>query len=128
MLCVNSTLELNHLGWSRAMPPVIMRTPDHPELHDESVETLCRDDPAHACVFACAAFLSDNRADLVRIAVFTLVVECAEDAIAPREVGAYVHEHIPASELITLDATGHRPQASAPDATASAISSVARST
>ena len=88
---------------------------------------FCRNNPAHARVFARTTFLSDNRGDLARIAVPTLVIECAEDAIAPREVGAYVHEHVPGSQLITLDATGHCPQVSAPDATASAISAFVRS-
>ncbi len=121
------SLELNYLGWSHAMAPVIMGTPDRPDLQDELTETFCRNNPAHARVFARTTFLSDNRADLARIAVPTLVIECAEDAIAPREVGAYVHEHVPGSQLITLDATGHCPQVSAPDATASAISTFVRS-
>jgi len=66
--------------------------------------------------------------DIVRELDPTLVIECAQDAIAPREVGSYVHEHIPDSRLVTLDATGHCPQVSAPDATASAIPASARST
>jgi sigma-B regulation protein RsbQ len=121
------SMELNYLGWSRAMAPVIMGTPDRPELQDELAETFCRNDPAHARIFARTTFLSDNRADLARIPVPTLVIECSVDAIAPREVGAYVHEHVPNSRLITLDATGHCPQVSAPDATASAISAFVRS-
>ncbi|MCV7348813.1 alpha/beta fold hydrolase [Mycobacterium parmense] len=120
------SMELNYLGWSHAMAPVIMGTPDRPQLQDELVETFCRNDPAHARVFARATFLSDNRDDLGRIPVPTLVIECAQDAIAPREVGAYVNEHIPDSRLVTLEATGHCPQLSAPDATASAISAFAR--
>ena len=51
----------------------------------------------------------------------TLVLECAQDVIAPREVGAYVHAAIAGSRLVTLDATGHCPQLSAPEATAEAI-------
>lgn len=121
------SLELNYLGWSQAMAPVIMGTPDRPELQDELAETFCRNNPAHARVFARATFLSDNRDDLAQIPVPTLVIECAQDAIAPREVGSYVYEHIPDSRLVTLDATGHCPQVSAPDATASAISAFARS-
>jgi sigma-B regulation protein RsbQ len=123
-----TTLEQNYLGWSRAMAPVIMGTPDRPELQDELADTFCRTDPEHARVFARTTFLSDNRADLPRIPLPTLVIECAHDAIAPREVGAYVHEHIPGSQLITLNATGHCPHVSAPNATASAISAFARST
>jgi sigma-B regulation protein RsbQ len=122
------SLEQNYLGWSRAMAPVIMGTPDRPDLQNELAETFCRTDPEHARVFAHATFLSDNRADLPRIPVPTLVIECAYDAIAPREVGAYVHAHIPDSQLITLDATGHCPHVSAPDVTASAIAAFARAT
>jgi sigma-B regulation protein RsbQ len=55
------------------------------------------------------------------VRVPTLVVQCAQDAIAPPEVGEYVHEHIPGSRLVTLDATGHCPQLSAPEQTAAAI-------
>jgi sigma-B regulation protein RsbQ len=105
-----------------------MGTPDRPELQNELAETFCRNNPAHARVFARATFLSDNRDDLARIFVPTLVIECAQDAIAPREVGAFVQERIPDSRLVTLDATGHCPQVSAPDATASAIAAFARPT
>jgi sigma-B regulation protein RsbQ len=49
------------------------------------------------------------------------VLECLQDVIAPREVGAYVHAAIPTSRLVTLDATGHCPQLSAPRATAAAL-------
>ncbi|GAC1406026.1 MAG: alpha/beta hydrolase [Mycobacterium sp.] len=119
------SLEQNYLGWSRAMAPVIMGDPDRPELIEELAETFCRADPDHARVFARATFLSDNRADLPRVALPTLVIECAQDAIAPREVGAYVHAHIPDSRLVTLDAIGHCPHVSAPAATASAIAAFA---
>jgi sigma-B regulation protein RsbQ len=57
------------------------------------------------------------------VTVPTLVVECAHDVIAPRGVGAFVHARIPGSRLVTLDATGHCPQLSAPEATAEAIRS-----
>ncbi len=51
----------------------------------------------------------------------TLILECTQDVIAPREVGAFVHETIPGSELVTLDATGHCPHLSAPETTNEAI-------
>ena len=120
------SLGQNYLGWSRAMAPVIMGTPDRPDLADELADTFCRTDPECARVFARTTFLSDNRADLPRIPLPTLVIECSQDAIAPREVGAYVHAHVHGSQLVTLDATGHCPHVSAPDATASAIADFAR--
>jgi sigma-B regulation protein RsbQ len=122
------SLESNYLGWSRAMAPTIMGAPDRPELADELADSFCRTDPSRARVFARTTFLSDNRADLQRVSVPTLVIECAEDALAPREVGAYVHRHIDGSELVTLDATGHCPQLSVPQATAEAIAAFAGAT
>jgi sigma-B regulation protein RsbQ len=116
------SLDSNYLGWSAAMAPVIMGNPDRPELGQELTNSFCRTDPRIAAVFARATFLSDNRGDLAAVTVPTLVVECTHDAIAPREVGAYVHAHVPGSRLVTLDATGHCPQLSAPEATADAIS------
>jgi sigma-B regulation protein RsbQ len=119
------SLESNYLGWSQAMAPVIMGTPERPELNDELTQSFCRTDPTRALVFARTTFFSDNRADLPRVTVPTLVIECARDTLAPREVGTYVHEHIAGSQLVTLDATGHCPHLSAPDETAAAIAEFA---
>ncbi|MFD8521194.1 alpha/beta fold hydrolase [Streptomyces capillispiralis] len=116
------SLESNYLGWSVAMAPVIMGNPDRPELGQELTNSFCATDPDIARVFARTTFLSDSRKDLAGVSVPTLILECEHDAIAPREVGAYVHSVIPGSELVTLAATGHCPQLSAPEATASAIS------
>jgi sigma-B regulation protein RsbQ len=115
------SLESNYLGWSAAMAPVIMGNSDRPELGKELTNSFCRTDPEMARVFARATFLSDNRGDLPRVRVPTLVLDCSQDAIAPREVGAFVHAAVPGSRLVTLDATGHCPQLSAPGATGDAI-------
>ncbi|MEV6807905.1 alpha/beta hydrolase [Streptomyces sp. NPDC051132] len=115
------SLESNYLGWSSAMAPVIMGNPERPELGQELTNSFCATDPDIARVFARTTFLSDSRADLKSVTVPTLVLECVEDVIAPREVGAFVHAAIPGSRLVTLDATGHCPQLSAPEATARAL-------
>jgi sigma-B regulation protein RsbQ len=115
------SLEANYLGWSSVMAPVIMGNPERPELGQELTNSFCATDPDIARVFARTTFLTDSREDLKDVSVPTLVLECEQDAIAPREVGAYVHAAIPASRLVTLAATGHCPQLSAPEATAEAI-------
>jgi sigma-B regulation protein RsbQ len=115
------SLESNYLGWSATMAPVIMGNPDRPELGEELTNSFCATDPDIARVFARTTFLSDSRKDLETVTVPTLILECEQDVIAPREVGAYVHAAVPGSELVTLDAVGHCPQLSAPEATASAI-------
>jgi sigma-B regulation protein RsbQ len=115
------SLSDNYLGWSATLAPVIMGNPERPELGQELTNSFCHMDPQVAEVFARATFLSDNRADLATVHVPTLVLQCTQDVIAPPEVGAFVHAHIPGSVLVTLNATGHCPQLSAPVETAEQI-------
>ena len=67
-----------------------------------------------------------NRGDLAKVSVPTLVLQCSNDVIAPTEVGDYVHAAVPGSTLVTLQATGHCPNLSAPEETVAAISSFVR--
>jgi len=107
-------LEDNHMGWSAAMAPSIMGNPDRPELGEELTNSFCRTDPEIAKAFARVTFTSDNRADLAKVSVPTLILQCREDIIASTEVGEFVHNQIPRSKMVILDATGHCPNLSAP--------------
>ena len=115
------SLDTNYLGWSSAIAPVIMGNPERPELAQELTNSFCRADPEIQRRFARVTFLSDNRADLPRVRTRSLVLQCTDDAIAPTAVGQYVHGQMPDSELVMLDATGHCPNLSAPEATVAAI-------
>jgi sigma-B regulation protein RsbQ len=117
------SLDSNYLGWSSAMAPVIMGNPDRPALGEELTNSFCRTDPEIARHFARVTFLSDNRADLPNLTVPSLILQCAEDVIAPQCVGEYVHRQIPNSELVLLRATGHCPNLSAPEETIAAMRS-----
>ena len=115
------SLDSNYLGWSRAMAPVIMGTPERPELGDELTNSFCRTSPEIARHFARVTFLSDNRVDLAAVTVPTVILQCSRDVIAPLVVGQYVHEAISGSELVVLEATGHCPNLSAPEETVRVI-------
>lgn len=114
-------LDSNYLGWSSAMAPVIMGRPDRPDLGEELTNSFCRTDPDIAKDFARVTFLSDNRGDLAKVPARTLVLQCAEDAIAPQEVGRFVAAQIPNSAFTLLDAVGHCPNLSAPEEVVSAM-------
>lgn len=114
-------LDSNHMGWSQAMAPMIMGNADRPELGEELTNAFCRTDPDIAKRFARTTFLADNRADLQGVTARCLVIQCTEDVIAPQEVGDYVHRNLRNSEMVLLDATGHCPNLSAPEATIAAI-------
>src|SRR3954451_10396032 len=95
-------LEANHLGWSVQMAPAIIGNPDRPELGEELTNSFCRTDPEIAKAFARVTFKSDNRADLGKIEVSTLILQCSDDIIASEKVGEFVHRAIPGSEMVLL--------------------------
>lgn len=115
-------LEENHLGWSAAMGPAIAGNPDRPEVGDKLTQSFCATDPEIAREFARVTFFSDNRDDLAKVPVRTLVLQCQQDIIAPETVGQFVHAHLPNSEYCLLDATGHCPNLSHPAEVTRAIS------
>jgi sigma-B regulation protein RsbQ len=115
------SLDSNYLGWSSAMAPVIMGNPDRPELGDELTNSFCRTDPEISKKFARVTFLSDNRDDLRKVRTPSLILQCADDVIAPAVVGDYVHQHTSGSTLVAMNATGHCPNLSAPEETVAAI-------
>jgi sigma-B regulation protein RsbQ len=114
-------MDKNYIGWASFLAPVIMKNPDRPELRQELEESFCSTDPKIARRFAEATFFADNRADLAALRVPALIMQCAEDAIAPVEVGRYLHRTLPASTLRMMKATGHCPHISHPDETIEAI-------
>lgn len=114
-------LDSNHLGWSSTMAPVIMGNPNRPQLGEELANSFCRTDPEVAKHFARVTFLSDNRADLPKLATKALILQCSQDVIAPEAVGRYMHQSLPDSEFVLLKATGHCPNLSAPEETIAAM-------
>jgi sigma-B regulation protein RsbQ len=114
-------LESNYMGWAAAMAPVIMGNPDRPELGAELTGSFCRTNPEIARQFARVTFLSDNRVDLPKVRVPSLVLQCSDDPIAPHAVGEYVHANLTESEFMLLKATGHCPNLSAPQETIAAM-------
>lgn len=115
------SLDNNHLGWSMAMGPVIMANPDRKELGEELSNSFCRTDPGIVKHFARTTFLSDKRNILSAVNLPTLILQCAEDVIAPKVVGEFVHSQIKGSTLVYMKATGHCPNLSAPEETIAEI-------
>ncbi|RYD31217.1 MAG: alpha/beta hydrolase [Verrucomicrobiaceae bacterium] len=115
-------MDRNYIGWAKFLAPVIMKNPDLPELANELEESFCAIDPAIARRFAEATFFSDNRADLAKSKVPSLIMQCSDDAIAPPEVGEFLHRELPDSTLVVMRATGHCPHLSHPAETIEVIS------
>jgi sigma-B regulation protein RsbQ len=111
------TMEKNYIGWANFLAPNIMGNTDRPQLGQELTESFCSTDPLIARQFAEATFFSDNRNDLKKVKIPSLILQCSEDIIAPLEVGNYLSQELPQSTLRVMKATGHCPHMSEPEET-----------
>ncbi|WP_310589471.1 alpha/beta fold hydrolase [Fibrisoma montanum] len=112
-----SLMDHNFIGWANSLAPAIMGNADRPGLGKELTDSFCSTDPVIMQQFARATLLSDNRRDLSYLQIPALILQCADDIIAPQPVGEYMHQHLPKSTLRYMKATGHCPHMSAPTET-----------
>ncbi|MFT5771898.1 MAG: sigma-B regulation protein RsbQ [Algoriphagus sp.] len=116
-----ATMEKNYIGWANFLAPAMMKNDNHPELGKELTDSFCSTDPVIARQFAEVTFLSDNRRDLKKVRHPSLILQCAEDMVAPNEVGNYLRDQLTSSTLVLMNATGHCPHMSAPEETVQLI-------
>ena len=114
-------MEQDFVGWADYITPFIMGNPVRPSLTAELAHSFCQNDPVIARKFARVTFMGDNRADISLCYTPCLLVQCAQDVIAPLEVGDYLLAYLPDATLITLPVAGHCPHVSAPAETLHAI-------
>jgi sigma-B regulation protein RsbQ len=114
-------LKEDFAAWSARMAPVFMGNADRPELAGELRRNFERTNPAIASDFGRAIFTSDVRAELPKVKVPALIIQCAADPVAPIAVGNYLHRELVHSRLEVLAVEGHFPQLSAPEQVIAAI-------
>ena len=107
-------MDKNYIGWASFLAPVVMKNPQRPELVQELQASFCATDPRVTREFARATFLADNRGDLKDVRVPSLIMQCADDSVAPDSVGEYLHRELAGSTLVRMKATGHAPHMSHP--------------
>lgn len=117
------SLDANYVAWAQAIAPMVMGNPDAPELGQALTASFQATDPDIAQHFARVTFLSDIRPLLGEVSVPALILQCADDILAPPQVGDYLHAHLAGATLMRLSASGHCPHLSAPHETLAAITS-----
>ena len=98
-----------------------MANKERPELGNEVADSFCSTDPVIARQFAEATFFSDNRKDLKKLKLPSLLLQCSDDIIAPVQVGEYLAQNLENSTLRIMKAMGHCPHMSEPAETISLI-------
>ncbi|MEZ5288638.1 MAG: alpha/beta hydrolase [Vicinamibacterales bacterium] len=109
---IESLLDLmdrNFLGWATTFAGVAASDAD---LARELAAGFQAVDPRTIREFAEVVFYSDVRADLPKVPVPCLVVQCSDDDIAPVGVGEYTRDHLQMSSYRLLQVSGHMPHMS----------------
>ncbi|TGE10538.1 alpha/beta fold hydrolase [Hymenobacter fodinae] len=114
-------MDADYSSWANMFATILMGARNESSLGEELAGFFCNTDPQIAKQFATTAFLADNRAEVPLLNIPTLILQCSQDAVAPEEVGEYLHAHLPQSTLVKLQATGHCPHLSAPLETLTAM-------
>jgi sigma-B regulation protein RsbQ len=108
-------MDQNYIGWADYLAPVVSGSPSSDPVSQELNQSFCSTDPTTARVFARATFFADNRADLAKVKTPCLILQHAHDALAPAQVGEYLHRELKGSTLEVLETTGHCAHLSAPE-------------
>jgi len=117
---INELLEMmekNYKEWVKYLAPVASKNPNRPELTKEFEGILLANDRLIVRQFCEMTFGIDVRSELIKVVKPSLILQTKEDSIVPVEIGEYLHSHIPNSNYILMEATGHNPHLSAPDET-----------
>lgn len=118
---VFSSMAEKYHEWVLGFAPHMMGNPHRTELADYLATTLSAIPPKTALTIAHAIFNSDVRAEIAKIAIPTLLIQAQQDSAVPLDVAHYLHRHIAGSTLNVINASGHLPHISAPDAVVAAI-------
>lgn len=114
-------MERNHFEWAGYLAPIVMAAEDRPEKAEDLRQTFLNADPVVSRRFAKSVFMSDIREYLHQVTVPSLILYSDQDVIVPSKVIEYLHRTIPNCDTRKLQATGHYPHMSNPEAVADAI-------
>ena len=116
-----SMMEMNFLGWASFMAPYALGEEKETKQTKALNQTFSNNNPEIARQFAEATFKSDHRLDLHKCVTKTFIIQSNDDAIVPVEIGQYIHERMPNSELKIIPIKGHYPHITAPQYTSELI-------
>lgn len=110
-------MERNYKEWVKYLAPIATQNSNRPALTEEFEEILMVNDRHIIKHFCKMTFTIDVRKELQKVKTPSLLLQAQDDAIVPYEVSQYMHQRIPDSRLVLMEATGHNPRLSAPEET-----------
>lgn len=114
LLALLAEMNRNYQQWANTFATMMIGQYYAPALSSELIDCASKADPELAKHMVEMTFLGDYRAELPKLQIPTLLLQCSEDAAVPAEVSQYMLTHLPQATLVNLEATGHCPHLTAP--------------
>ncbi|HWK22069.1 MAG TPA: alpha/beta hydrolase [Ureibacillus sp.] len=115
-------MEKNYIGWASAFTyKLLNNNVAQADVSKELEDRFCSTDPFIINTFAKACFFTDSRSEIAKVSLPSLILQCSEDIIAPKDVGEYLYRNMPNSKLTYMNAIGHCPHMSEPEETIQSI-------
>jgi len=105
-----------HEAWADYFAPMVMANPERPYLSEYYANSIKSIPTNHVLTVLCSIFQSDHRRDLELVKTPTLLIQSNEDFAVPLAVANYLQQRIAGSQLAVIQATGHLPHVSTPEA------------
>ncbi|MBV5261511.1 alpha/beta hydrolase [Synechococcus moorigangaii CMS01] len=114
-------MAANYSQWVQKYAPSIMNSPKQPLMAAEFSKTLLRLRPDYAFLTFSMIINSDHRREVSQLRVPTLILQAYHDPFVSEAASEYLHQVIRGSRLEWIEAKGHFPQLSNPQAVITAI-------
>ena len=108
-------MEQNYLDWAGTISRVALGDAITDDSQRNLQQGFMEVSPDILRPLAKSIFLGDTRHQLPHVAVPSVIIQTARDAIVPIEAAQYLQANLFKSELVVLDTGGHYPQMTAPD-------------
>lgn len=118
---VYDAVSTDQVVWSRQLARVAMGNTPKTSQVDAFANSLASIPREIVLTVLCSVLQGDHRQQLSSLSVPTLIIHALQDYFVPMAVTNYLHEHLQQSQLSLIDAEGHLPHVTAPQAVISAI-------
>ena len=113
--CLYASIVADFQAWGSGFAPAMLGVPDRPAL-DVFCRSLFLMRPDIALSIARTILQSDMRAVAARLESPTLLLQTRHDVVVPMAVAQWLQRHIRGASLAVVEAEGHLPHLTAPDA------------